>query len=77
MNICSKKYLDQQMLINVSIENWYTEEKEHVNNITEIKKEKPNIFKNYFCKKNSMIVVLQATKYTLAWVSRQGERLTH
>ena len=41
MNICSKKYLDQQMLINVSIENWYTEEKEHVNNITEIKKEKP------------------------------------
>ena len=38
MNICVEKYLDQQILINTLVENWYVGReivaKEHVSNIT-------------------------------------------
>ena len=67
MNICLEKYLDQQMLINALVENWYIGRervaKEHISNITQL-------VVNYFRKKNSIIVVSQATKCTLVWVSR-------
>ena len=46
MNICLEKYLDQQILINTLVENWYVGReivaKEHVSNITEL-------VVNYFC----------------------------
>ena len=48
MNICLEKYLDQQMLINALVENWYIGRervaKEHISSITQL-------VVNYFRKK--------------------------